>query len=158
MLDKQKRIDDDKLEKYKLINDMPSQAGMEHHPDELIIGPKESELWQQYQQLQSFKNDMTERNAKLKEELESFKTHFSRYDQTNPSRLDEAGRARDSIKSQVVFDLSFLMKERDINSSHISFLSSWVFDLQTYTLKLKKDRDQVKAQYQQANLRLKDQD
>ena len=46
MLDKQKRIDDDKLEKYKLINDIPSQAGVERHPDELIIGPKESELWQ----------------------------------------------------------------------------------------------------------------
>ena len=72
---------------------------------------------------------MAERNAKLKEELESFKTHFSRYEQTNLNRLDETGKAREGIKSQVLFDLSFLMKERDINSSHLSFLSAWVFDL-----------------------------
>ena len=36
---------DDTLEKYKLINDIAGRVDAGRNPDELIIGPKESELW-----------------------------------------------------------------------------------------------------------------
>jgi hypothetical protein len=73
---------------------------------------------------------MNDTNQKLKEEVDSFKTHFTRYDRGNLKLSDDKDRIKGNIRSQVLYDLNFLMKERIIDSKYISFLSAWLFKLQ----------------------------
>jgi len=60
----------------------------------------------------------------LQQEIENFKTHFARYDSDLPILGEELfnNKAKTNMENQIVYDISFLMKEREINLAHNQYV------------------------------------
>ncbi|CDW81066.1 UNKNOWN [Stylonychia lemnae] len=86
------------------------------------------EIWKKMSELNSLKNKLYERNDDLRVEIESFKTHFSKYE---AQEFKKKVQGQESFQYQLYNELNLLREERDILIWQLNKQASQIQDQQS---------------------------
>jgi chromosome segregation ATPase len=77
------------------------------------------EVWRRYSELNDLKNTLYARNEDLRVEVDSFKTHFSKYDALE---FKKKLGASETFQNSLYNELTLLREERDMHSWQVAKL------------------------------------